>query len=138
MPKDPVEAAANQRAYVLANPEKVAATRAKWRRDNPERARQVSKDSSARRRTALKAEMIAVYGGGCTCCGEKEPLFMAMDHVNGRTPGEIKTGAWAWGHAKKQGWPDTYTVLCHNCNLGRQFNNGVCPHKTLVVDDGVS
>jgi len=29
---------------------------------------------------------------------------------------------------KKNNYPDGFQVLCMNCNLGKQRNNGVCPH----------
>src|SRR4028118_728768 len=37
---------------------------------------------SRQRRQLLKANIINVYGGKCACCGEKEPQFLALDHIN--------------------------------------------------------
>lgn len=123
-----------KKAWVQANPEKMAASRARWRENNLEKARRQNRESAARRRAALKLEMIAAYGGRCSCCSETHPAFLAMDHVNGRDAEDTRLGDASWAHAKKLGWPDTFTCLCHNCNQGRQINGGVCPHK--VDDDG--
>ena len=87
----------------------------------------------------LRDEVIATYGGKCVCCGETEPMFLTLDHVNndgadhrrslgakegnGRG-GNSRTLAWA----KKNGYPNTLQVLCMNCNLGKARNNGACPH----------
>jgi hypothetical protein len=35
-------------------------------------------------------------------------------------------GYWAW--LRKHNYPEGFQVLCHNCNMGRQINGGVCPH----------
>lgn len=84
-------------------------------------------------RRGIRKEVIEGYGGKCTCCGEANLGFLSLDHVNndGKAHREevgaaIQTVFWA----RKNGYPNNLTVLCYNCNLGRQFNGGVCPHKT--------
>ncbi len=86
----------------------------------------------------LRHEAIMAYGGyKCECCGETEPRFMTLDHVfdNGaehrRSVGTQKSrrvAIWRW--LKINGYPEGYQVLCMNCNAGREWNGGVCPHKT--------
>lgn len=117
---NPSEHRARQRAY-KRNPEarpSVLAYNRKW---------------SAEYRARIKAEMIAAYGGACNCCGEAEPLFLQLDHVE--NDGNLdrkahKTSAKLWAHLKREGWPkDRYQLLCANCNFGKAMNGGVCPHR---------
>ena len=72
------------------------------------------------------------YGGDppkCACCGETELGFLSLDHVNNDGNKQRKKLLFAWLIAR--GLPDepAIQVLCFNCNLGREFNGGVCPHK---------
>ena len=80
----------------------------------------------------LRAEMITAYGGCCTCCGESQPEFLALDHVHGGGREERRARGGTLGilrRLKREGWPtDAYTVLCHNCNMAKQFY-GICPHR---------
>lgn len=95
----------------------------------------------------LKDEVYAAYGGyRCACCGEEEPLFLTVDHVNNDgaahrrtiTNGRKnpKTGGPAPNNSyevylwlKRNGFPEGYQILCHNCNTGKHRNGGVCPHQ---------
>ena len=80
------------------------------------------------------------YGRECECCGETEPLFLTIDHVNGggskhRREEGSHTYALILREKKKIGeWPSGYRILCHNCNCGRWRNGGICPHN--VKGDG--
>lgn len=92
----------------------------------------------------LRDEVIAGYGGKCSCCGETNPLFLTIDHVDGKVPGEPMkvfrgrttvrpaNGAAMFNFIKKNEYPAGYRVMCFNCNLGRERNGGVCPHKGSV------
>jgi len=81
-----------------------------------------------------KAEMIVAYGGECVCCGETNPLFLSLDHINGNGQDERKEhgrGRAFYQYLKSLGYPrDNYRLLCHNCNasLGHY---GYCPHRGL-------
>jgi hypothetical protein len=86
---------------------------------------------SLARTWVLKKEVINHYGGRCSCCGESEMMFLAMDHINNdgcgerkEDPSKYRINRWL----KKNRYPDGYQILCHNCNLGKHFNKGVCPH----------
>jgi hypothetical protein len=68
---------------------------AKWRRENPTRAREhvirwQGKNRlayEARRRAMCRDEAFNAYGGYvCACCGETEPMFLTIDHVEASTP----------------------------------------------------
>ncbi len=81
----------------------------------------------------IRSEMIAAYGGKCSCCGETELHFLDLDHIN--NDGGIKRRAAGNGRQemyklKKLGWPKgEHQLLCSNCNQGKQRNGGICPHK---------
>ena len=88
---------------------------------------------------ALKEEMIKAYGGHCTCCGEAEHIFLTLDHVN--NDGKVHrlkvkgSGSAVYWDLKKRGWPtDNFTLLCANCNFGRQWNHGHCPHAIKALE----
>jgi hypothetical protein len=83
--------------------------------------------------TALKAAVIEAYGGKCSCCGESEPAFLTIDHIDGngadkRRAGEGSGGA-LYSSLKRRGFPkEGYQLLCFNCNCAKG-RNGVCPHE---------
>jgi hypothetical protein len=78
---------------------------------------------------SLKRDGINAYGGKCTCCGESIVEFLTIEHLNGRDPNEKRfTGSKMWMKAKAEGYPDTYTVLCFNCNCAKGAF-GICPHQ---------
>ena len=85
--------------------------------------------NAGRKRVFLEA--IAYYGQSkCFCCGEREPMFLALDHIYG---GGNQHRAEVGGHmaewAKKNNWPPIFRVACHNCNAGMAKNSGTCPHQ---------
>ena len=80
----------------------------------------------------LKLEVFEAYGGVvCACCGETIETFLTIDHINNDGNEHRKkigrTSVYRW--LKKQNFPLGYQVLCFNCNMGKQLNGGVCPHK---------
>src|SRR5271166_589426 len=94
-----------------------------------ERTRRNARASRAR----LKAEVIAAYGGRCSCtgCNISEPKFLTLDHRNNdgaEHRKKVKAGAAVWLWAKRNSYPDSLRLLCWNCNCGRQWNGGLCPH----------
>lgn len=86
------------------------------------------------RHLRLKTECFAAYGSVCACCGESEIMFLSIDHVNNDGHVERKEHGLSTTNQYKRiidaGCPDTYRVLCFNCNLGRAANGGICPHGT--------
>lgn len=88
----------------------------------------------------LKIQAFEAYGGcKCACCGETDPEFLSLDHINldgGAHRRELSpTGKnWGWGGhhlfrlLRRKGYPPGFQVLCMNCNFGKTRNNGVCPH----------
>lgn len=85
-------------------------------------------------RVKLKKEIIEQYGGKCVCCGESEILFLTIDHVNndGYLLRKIETTQ-IYSFLKKNNFPkDSYQLLCFNCNLGKHYNGGRCPHLKKI------
>lgn len=81
------------------------------------------------------------YGNKCNCCGETNPLFLTIDHVNndgykarqknakGKRQSEF-SGMY-YKQIIKANFPKNLQLLCWNCNCGKHRNGGVCPHKTI-------
>ena len=91
------------------------------------------------RHRELRRQMIAAYGGRCSCCGESAYEFLTLEHVN-QTGKEhrksVGTGPSAYYDLKKKGWPqEGYTILCYNCNLSQRYS-GPCPHMNEPVAYG--
>jgi hypothetical protein len=83
----------------------------------------------------LKREVINAYGGRCLCpgCTVTDIRFLTIDHTEGNgAEHRRKTGVgggirfYRW--LKQQGFPSGYQALCWNCNCGRAYNDGICPH----------
>lgn len=141
--------AERQKNWYLKNREKyLVQRRAKFEEDrkNPEFIEKERKRGVQYWRD-LRHEVVMAYGGyRCACCGETEPLFLTIDHVNNdgaehrRSIGEyVGNGKGAGGRTlkwlKDNGFPKGFQILCMNCNMGKARNGGVCPHcKSSQVD----
>lgn len=111
-----------------------------WNAANPTYAR----DRHRKIRADLKTKVFAAYGARCTCCGETEPQFLTLDHVNGggnQHRKEIGKGTpcssdqmMRW--VVDNNFPDTMQILCYNCNCGRHRGGGTCPHKQTRDQSG--
>lgn len=102
--------------------------------------RKAEADKSARLNAILRKDVFSAYGGyKCACCGETEPLFLTIDHIenNGaemrRNGTHSRGGTHFYQWLRKSGYPNGFQVLCMNCNLGKHRNGGVCPHKLSKV-----
>lgn len=94
------------------------------------KARKANKEDQQENRLLV----ISAYGGACSCCGERELPFLSIDHIKNDGAKHRKEigGSQVYRWIIKNGYPkDRFRVLCHNCNVGRQLNKGVCPHEAL-------
>jgi len=109
---------ARQKKYIEANKEKVYSYNAKWQREFWAK---------------IRMDMISAYGGQCSCCGEKEEIFLDLDHINNdgkKRRKEAGNGRQEILNLRDQSWPkDNHQLLCCNCNQGKARNKGICPHK---------
>lgn len=106
----------------------------------PEQAadfRKKEADKSARLNAAMRKEVFGAYGGyKCACCGEREPAFLSIDHVDNNGAEMRRTGVHSRGGThfyqwlRKNGYPKGFQVLCMNCNVGKHRNGGICPHQS--------
>lgn len=123
---------AKARARYWADPE---AHRAAMRQRDPEEKNAAGRESRAR----LRTEGFDHYGKVCDCCGEANRKFLTFDHPENNGAQHKVELAGSYFNAssstvlrelRKLGWPaGVLVVLCWNCNSGRQYNGGVCPHK---------
>ena len=99
----------------------------KW--DYTERGKKYRKAYNEYDALRRKLDVISHYGGKCACCGEDRYEFLSIDHINGgggRHREMIGPHILRW--IQKQGYPEGYRILCHNCNQSLGFY-GYCPHQ---------
>ena len=87
------------------------------------------------RRQRIRAEVLAHYGGQCACCGEPEPAFLQIDHINGggtKHRKELGLGGRIYEWLRKHGFPAGFRVLCANCNAAIA-HGGICPHQLTGI-----
>ncbi len=119
----------------MAKPAKI---RLKKRIDDAYLAKNYERMKAANRASVLKLrrEMIAAYGGACTCCGETHEEFLTLEHTrqDGAEHRRRAGGCWAvYRELRRLGWPkDGFTVLCMNCNWAVRLSV-VCPHKRSTL-----
>lgn len=120
-------------AYYQANKDKYERRKRDWRRINQTEYKRRSRLAYRARKVERKRQVLAYYGSRCACCGETEPLFLTIDHINGggnahrKAIGSQDQWYWLW----KQGYPEGFQILCCNCNFGRARNGGRCPHERV-------
>jgi hypothetical protein len=111
-----------------------------WRQANPGKYSEYNRKSLLK----LKRQVMDAYGGVCACCGETELVFLTIDHIddNGaehrrKMAGETgleysQAGARTYRWLRNNNYPDGFQVLCANCNCGKQWNRGICPHQANI------
>jgi len=121
-----------QQAYYQTHKDEKKGKQRAWRRANPHKVNALQR----RYHRELLAEVIAGYGGKCICCEEAEPTFLTLDHISGngnedrRQRGNNPTNYYRT--LVREGFPPHLRLLCFNCNVGRERNGGVCPHRKEV------
>ena len=107
--------------------------RSKERLESDEGPKLLARSRELRRKynRQLREEVLAAYGGVCTCCGEAQYEFLAIDHVNNDGKQHRAEVGKVYQDIKRRGFPPDFQILCHNCNLAKAFY-GECPHKKKV------
>src|ERR1700733_265908 len=96
----------------------------------------LSEANSARLR-ALRERVIDGYGGCCACCGQVGYEFLSIDHREYRACeerkkfGSLLTTTQLCLKIIREGFPTTFQILCHNCNMALGIY-GFCPHHPEV------
>jgi len=116
----------------------------KFAESTPEQVAQIratEAEKTRKQQARTKDAVYAAYGGYiCACCGETQPMFLSIDHVENNGAAERRSGVYKgggsafYGWLKKQGFPPGYQVLCMNCQVGKHKNKGVCPHQVRCND----
>lgn len=125
---------AKNREWYRKNAEARKVKQSIYRKENKEKVNAATRIWQKAHIRQLRKEMIDAYGGKCTCCGESEPIFLQLDHIN--NDGNVERRKHGnhvveWQELKKRNWPkENHQLLCANCNHGKRMNNGICPHKT--------
>jgi len=117
------------------NPNKVRENFKKWHTDNLDKYNKYQRTY----RNHIKKAVFDHYGWRCNCCGETTPQFLTLDHINNDGYKEKKVNKSSSADAVyrnviKLNFPDTYQVLCWNCNCGKRMNNGICPHESAIKE----
>ncbi len=104
--------------------------------------RKKESDKTFRLTKNLRQDVFDAYGGTvCCCCGETEPKFLSIDHIDNdgaemRKSGKHSRGGTAFYQwLRKSGFPKGFQVLCMNCNVGKHRNDGICPHQSGTCND---
>lgn len=85
----------------------------------------------------LRKQVMDHYGGKCTCCGESQLEKLTIDHMDHDGKQHIKeiVGGYSdrfYRWIIKHNYPENLQCLCWNCNMGKEANGGICPHKSIV------
>ena len=111
-----------------AHKEELKANRKVWYLANKEIAQARMRKHSHE----LRAEVLRHYGTKCACCGETEPKFLAIDHMNNdgaahrKEIGKSSQSILYW--LRDNNYPEGFQLLCHNCNVAKAYY-GICPHQ---------
>jgi hypothetical protein len=116
-------------AFRERHPEKVKALNTKYRALHGDKYRQAARERERKKKLLI----IERYGGQCACCGESDYRFLCIDHKNndGYEHRKVKRVN-IYDFIVANNFPDTFQVLCFNCNCARALYGGkekICPHQ---------
>jgi hypothetical protein len=123
--------AEKSRRYTKAHPERLRKSRKLYRKKYGDRLRKTHREKYAE----VRLDVLTHYSGSpskCSCCGEDNIKFLTIDHINNNGAKDRKKHRSTWAFfiwIKKNNYPEGLQILCYNCNMGRAYNDGVCPHK---------
>jgi len=77
-------------------------------------------------------DVLEMYGSECACCGEDNPAFLTISHVNNdgkQHREEVGRNMYRW---VRDNAPDDIIIECYNCNCSRRTLD-VCPHQEVGI-----
>jgi hypothetical protein len=98
-------------------------------------------------RSRAKLKLFEALGYACNCCGERNPQFLTLQHIErGSNPygkkwvnGKYvvsKIQSQLYAEAIKSGDRTKYEILCMNCNFAHgQY--GECPHRLGLTPEDI-
>ncbi len=98
------------------------------------------KEVRLNKRSLMRLSAINRLGGVCKCCGESESRFLTIDHKN--NDGYLRRHIDGVGYKLYKRIIDAkdlrpisvvLQILCWNCNEGKRWNGGVCPHENHKI-----
>ena len=115
--------------------EKRLAAMASWRTRNNEHTKEYDKKRYGRDRKKL----YRLLGNKCVVCGEDDPIYFHIDHVNNDGNVDRKKGFGGGKRTKLKHYletPERFQLMCANCNHAKQMNGGKIykPKKRQVLD----
>ena len=118
-----------QKAYAKRNAEHLT----KYHAEKYLRTRETGRIVRKRYYDKWKKVVFDHYGNSCVCCGETEPRFLTIDHMNNdgaQHRKDVGMGSVLFRWLVNNSFPKDFRILCFNCNSGRFHNGGMCPHET--------
>jgi hypothetical protein len=127
-----------RKVQYVKDPKKHQAKVKAWMASHPKRAKEIRRKTYENWRGNVRGQVLDHYGKGhpkCSCpgCHVKEDRFLVIDHSNGggtkhrKALGRTGTRFYLW--LVRNGFPNDYRILCHNCNFSYGLY-GDCPHNT--------
>jgi len=116
----------NSRRWRNKHPERIKEFYNNWYKINQEKYKADRKTKYEK----IRKEVLDLYDGKCTCCGETEIKFLSFDHTNNDGKHDRKhvgTGL-KWLRHLLKNKPSDIQILCHNCNQAKG-HYGMCPHQ---------
>lgn len=108
-----------------------------WRRDNIEHRRAYEREYYNKKNRETRNMVFDHYGRQCVCCGESCFFFLTIDHIdNNGAEHRKQIGQWGaknfYQWLRRNNFPEGFQTMCYNCNLGKNRNGVVCPHKQTI------
>lgn len=90
-----------------------------WRNANRTYFNATHAEALKARRQRWRALILEHYGPFCNICGyDQDERALCIDHVNNDGASERRLYGSRWVELViKEGYPDRYQILCHNCNF---------------------
>jgi len=115
------------RAYYVANRDRLRAAAKERAARNPERKRAADRAYYVNHKRQRRREIIEALGGRCIRCGFGDWRGLQVDHVNGGGTRERESFSNLWSYYKRIAAhveSGEYQVLCANCNQIRRYEQG--------------
>lgn len=101
-----------------------------WELSN--KGKEYMREYHAQYKSKYKQIVYEHYGWKCNCCSETLDTMLTVDHVNNDGYLDRKLNISGGRFYKKivdENLPNTYQILCMNCNWSKRINKGICQHK---------